>query len=35
MTTYDELLTIDGPTDDELYAIEHEPAPLDSFYEEV
>ena len=25
MTTYDEPLTIDGPTDDELKAIEHEP----------
>lgn len=26
MTTYDELLTIDGPTDDEIRAIENEPA---------
>lgn len=34
MTTYDEIKDYE-PTDDELTAIEHEPAPLDSFYEEM
>ena len=34
MTTYDEIKDYE-PTADELEAIEHEPAPLDSFYEEV